>query len=150
MDIEEQIRKAIEAGQFDNLPGAGKPLRFEDNPYEDPAWSLAYRVLRNGGFSLPWIETRREIEGNLQSARVALRLAWEARQSGVGGLNAGVLEQEWERSKAIFVVRLEEINRQIQRFNLEAPSTRFQLALLKAEREIELTMSRPSDTLANT
>lgn len=150
MDIEEHIRKAIEAGQFDNLPGAGKPLRFEDNPFEDPEWSLAYRVLRNGGFTLPWIETRREVEANLQLARVALRQAWEARQSGVRGLGAGVMDAEWERSKAAFIAQLAEINRQIQRYNLEVPATRFQLSLLQAEREIELTMSRPSDTLANT
>jgi hypothetical protein len=28
--IDEQIKKAIEAGEFDNLEGAGKPLNLDD------------------------------------------------------------------------------------------------------------------------
>jgi hypothetical protein len=32
-----KIRAAIEAGDFDNLPGFGKPLESIDEPY-DPHW----------------------------------------------------------------------------------------------------------------
>ena len=34
---ENRIRSAIEEGQFDNLPGMGKPSPLIDQPY-DPLW----------------------------------------------------------------------------------------------------------------
>jgi DnaJ family protein C protein 28 len=74
---EEQIRRAMEEGQFDNLPGKGKPLNLDENPYEDPEWRMAHHILHNSGFSLPWIETRREIETNLEAARTSIKTTWD-------------------------------------------------------------------------
>lgn len=34
--VEKQIREAIERGEFDDLPGAGKPLRLRN--LDDPDW----------------------------------------------------------------------------------------------------------------
>ena len=68
-NAEEQIRRAIEEGKFDNLPGKGKPLHLDQNPFEDPDWRLANHVLKTSGFSLPWIEKRNEIEALIQTAR---------------------------------------------------------------------------------
>ncbi len=79
--IEEQIREAIAAGKFSNLRGKGKPLPLEEDPYEDPDWRLAYHLLHENGYSLPWIETRREIEAELDACRQALRKAWQRRVS---------------------------------------------------------------------
>jgi len=36
--VERQIREATERGEFDNLPGAGKPLAFLDQPQDDDWW----------------------------------------------------------------------------------------------------------------
>lgn len=36
--IDKQIREATERGEFDNLPGAGKPLKLHDT--HDPDWWL--------------------------------------------------------------------------------------------------------------
>ncbi len=70
--VDEQIRLAIENGEFDNLPGKGKPLNLEENPFEDPEWRTAYCFLRNSGFTLPWINMRKEIEKDIMAARVSL------------------------------------------------------------------------------
>jgi len=37
MVADNKIRAAIEAGEFDNLPGLGKPSPLIDEPY-DPLW----------------------------------------------------------------------------------------------------------------
>ena len=58
-NLDEQIRQAIARGDFDNLPGKGKPLDLSENPHEDPGWRMAYRILKENGYTLPWIETRR-------------------------------------------------------------------------------------------
>lgn len=36
--VEAQIRTARERGEFDNLPGAGKPLPGRDDPYDEMWW----------------------------------------------------------------------------------------------------------------
>jgi hypothetical protein len=35
---ENRIRQAIEEGQFDNLPGLGKPIPDVDEPYDELWW----------------------------------------------------------------------------------------------------------------
>lgn len=58
--VEERIRQAVEKGDFDNLPGRGKPLRFEEmNIPED--LRLAYKILKNADCLPPEIELRKEI-----------------------------------------------------------------------------------------
>lgn len=39
---EQQIREAMEAGEFDNLPGMGKPIPDDDRPYDPAWWSRRY------------------------------------------------------------------------------------------------------------
>lgn len=49
---ERKIEEAIARGEFDNLPGAGRPLDLDD---EDPLWPeevrMARRILKNAGYS---------------------------------------------------------------------------------------------------
>ena len=40
-----KIRAAIEAGEFDNLPGLGKPAVIFDEPY-DPHWWIRRKLKR--------------------------------------------------------------------------------------------------------
>jgi len=48
---EERIRKAIENGDFDHLPGYGKPLKLEDLSAIPEELRMAYTVLKNAGYS---------------------------------------------------------------------------------------------------
>ena len=48
--IERRIRDAQREGQFDDLPGAGKPLVIADDPLVPEEVRLAFRVLKNAGF----------------------------------------------------------------------------------------------------
>jgi hypothetical protein len=42
---ENKIRAAIEAGEFDNLPGFGQPSALMDEPY-DPHWWIRRKLQR--------------------------------------------------------------------------------------------------------
>ena len=44
---ENRIREAIEAGQFENLPGLGLPIEDIDEPY-DPDWWIKKWIRREG------------------------------------------------------------------------------------------------------
>lgn len=48
---EERIRKAIENGEFDHLPGYGKPLKLDDLSAIPEELRMAYTVLKNAGYS---------------------------------------------------------------------------------------------------
>lgn len=42
---DEKIQAAIEAGEFENLPGMGKPFEFDDTQY-DPNWWIRRKMER--------------------------------------------------------------------------------------------------------
>lgn len=58
---ERRISEAIERGEFDDLPGLGKPLELDDDSHITPELRVAYRILKNAGALPPELELRREI-----------------------------------------------------------------------------------------
>ncbi len=58
---EERIRDAMERGEFDHLPGAGKPLKLEDDAMVPAELRVAYKILKNAGCVPPELELRKEI-----------------------------------------------------------------------------------------
>ncbi len=62
---EEKIRNAIAAGEFDHLPGKGKPLRFDEPFGLRPEDRMTYTVLKNSGFLPEHLEWRKELENCL-------------------------------------------------------------------------------------
>ena len=66
-----QIRKAAERGEFDDLPGAGRPLPDLDEPY-DELWWVRKKMSREGLSCLPpALALRKEAEDALGAARRA-------------------------------------------------------------------------------
>ena len=54
---ERKIDEAIARGEFDNLPGQGRPLDLEDeDPLAPPEVRMAKRILRNAGFDHPALD----------------------------------------------------------------------------------------------
>lgn len=58
---EERIREAIEHGEFDDLPGKGKPLDLEDDSHLPADLRMAYKILKNADCLPPELEMRKEI-----------------------------------------------------------------------------------------
>jgi hypothetical protein len=60
--IDRQIRQGMEHGEFDDLPGHGKPLRDIDRP-RDELWWVRDKLRREGVELLPpTLALRREVE----------------------------------------------------------------------------------------
>jgi hypothetical protein len=68
--IDRQIREAQERGDFDDLPGRGKPLHIES---WDDDWAMAHHVLKQAGETLPWIALGKDIEVAQDRLRAMLR-----------------------------------------------------------------------------
>ena len=136
-EIEEQIRQAMAKGKFEELPGKGKPLKLDDDPLADPEWRLARHMLKSGGFTLPWIELRQEIEAELAQARADLQRAWKWRNAALDANQpAFQVQDEWARAETAFQERIAEINKRIFDYNLQTPIASTQLRKIDAGREL--------------
>jgi len=109
--VERQIREAMEAGAFDDLPHQGRPLPLGDDSAAG-AWALAHRMLKNAGAAPPWIESDKEVR-----AQLARRDGLLARAPRVGPLGRA-------RVRADFGEVIAAANRAIDRVNAEAPTDR--------------------------
>ncbi|ADU92902.1 MULTISPECIES: DnaJ family domain-containing protein [Geobacillus] len=58
---EEKIREAMKNGEFDNLPGFGKPLEIEDLSRIPEELRLGYLLLKNAGYVREEAELRKEL-----------------------------------------------------------------------------------------
>lgn len=58
---EKKIRDAIDRGEFDDLPGRGKPLLLEDLSGVAPEDRMANKILKNAGVLPPQMALRKEI-----------------------------------------------------------------------------------------
>jgi DnaJ family protein C protein 28 len=133
--IDEIIRDAMQRGEFDNLPGKGKPLNLDKNPYEDPEWGLAYNLIKSSGFTLPWMERRKDIEELLQSARKDLIRTYQWTHQHIDQYGP-LFQKEWDAALLRFKERITDLNKLIKDYNLEVPSTQFQIKQINAERVI--------------
>ena len=121
--VERQIREAMEAGAFDDLPHQGARLPLEDDSAAG-AWALAHRMLKNAGAAPPWIESDKEVR-----AQLARRDAVLARAPRVGPLGR-------DRVRADFGELIAAANRAIDRVNAEAPTDRQHRRRLDPEAEL--------------
>ncbi|POM99520.1 hypothetical protein BJH90_17350 [Bacillus halotolerans] len=48
---EDKIKRAIKDGEFDNLPGMGKPLPKDDAAHLPESLRMGYRMLKNAGMA---------------------------------------------------------------------------------------------------
>jgi hypothetical protein len=66
--VERQIREATERGEFDNLPGAGKPIEDLDRPHDELWWVRQKLRRENLSYLPPTIALRKEAEEALAAA----------------------------------------------------------------------------------
>ena len=59
--VEERIRIAQKKGEFENLAGAGKPLRLEEDRHIAEELRLSHKILKNADCLPPEIELKKEI-----------------------------------------------------------------------------------------
>jgi hypothetical protein len=57
---EAKIAEAMDRGDFDDLPGAGRPLELDDLSRIPPHLRMGYKLLRNANVLPPEMELRRE------------------------------------------------------------------------------------------
>ncbi|KAI6173835.1 DnaJ-like protein subfamily C member 28 [Aphelenchoides besseyi] len=143
--VEDLILKSLSTGEFQNLKGAGKPLKFDtSNPYIDGTQQRINRILRDNGFSPPWIMKENEIRYCTEEFRKDLRT--QLTNELVDRFTPEIESQTFDvkqidvvaecLQKEAFETRLKTINKLIQNYNLIAPSMKRQVMPMRLEREL--------------
>jgi hypothetical protein len=104
--VEQKIQEAIAKGEFDHLPGEGKPIELDENPFVPADWRLAHKMLKDNAVApefvlrLKSVESIREEMARTASEsllrRLATRLAAE-----VEALNSALLREEQFRRTSL-------------------------------------------------
>jgi len=135
--VDRKIREAREQGEFEDLSGQGQPIDLTENPYEDPDWRTAHRMLRNAGFAPAWIEDRKDLEAEIEIARKILARVWIVRQNARATEHAASAEARWLKALSDFREKTQELNRRIHLWNLKAPAVGFHRPVIDCNREVE-------------
>lgn len=115
--VDEIIRKAMEAGEFNHLAGFGKPIEWKDNPFTPGEWRMVEDLLKKNDLAYPWMEKRKEIERLIEELKENIRRLIP--------LNSDIEVQIIEEIKAI--------NRKIIDYNLSVPVMRLQRQTVNIE-----------------
>ena len=76
---EENILAAMRRGEFDDLPGTGKPLQLDDDSAVPESLRAAYRLLKNAGCLPPEQQLRNEV-GELEALLYRVEAGAEERR----------------------------------------------------------------------
>ena len=141
---ERKIQEAIEEGKFDNLPGKGKPIVFEEDAGVPLHIRMANKVLKNAGGLPDWVMAQRDIlaeQQEITTLRARLIREGEAKRGHLAHLPSSHAQVarfvEWHtRSRANLLRKLKSVNTSILKFAMIAPSTAPSYASYKIEREM--------------
>ncbi len=109
--VERQIREAMDAGAFDDLPFQGERLPIEDDSAAGE-WAMAYRMLHSAGAAPPWIESDKEARKQLAALEALIERA------------PRISQLSHRRARGDLRTIVEAANHAIERVNAEAPTDR--------------------------
>jgi len=129
--VDDRIREARKAGEFDDLPGRGKPINFDDRPqHVDSTTFIMNRIIKNQGGTLDWVDRGKDIDDAADRFRKKLSLHWSQCQRSQASL-------DWQRALGALADELKEVNRLVRNYNLSVPVPRMQRWGYTMERELE-------------
>jgi len=139
--IEEQIRDAQARGEFDNLPGFGKPLNLVNNPYLGDK-AMGYNLLKSSGYAPKEIELAKEIRTEYERAEAKIaKVRHQGRSLRTRRVPPFASEKRAfniavEKAAAEYEKTLRELNRKILTLNLMAPTLMHQ-PMLEVEKLVQ-------------
>ena len=126
--IDQIMNKAQADGLMDNLPGQGQPLELDDDALVPDEYRLGNRMLKSSGFAPPWIEAQREIEQDRAKLDSWLKEA-KRRLPHLDTAARAALIAAYRR-------KLDDLQRMITHYNLQAPPGAMHLAGLRMADEL--------------
>ena len=139
--VEQQILKAQEKGEFDNLSGAGQRLNLEENPLQPPELRMPFKILKDNGFAPFWIELGKEIDQDFIKLNKELELFKKYTEIFYSNKkHTAITLKRYEKRKDLFYFErrldLENISKKIIDYNLACPTFRVGRGNIIVEEEL--------------
>jgi DnaJ homolog subfamily C member 28 len=135
--IEQSIRKLMEEGGFEQLPGAGKPFRWEDDALTPPEQRMANKIMKDNDLAPDWIVQGKTLSRKSDHWRDLLQQAYARYQAAppdqVAREQAVVI---WYAAQDALREEAEKLNKHILSYNLKLPSGINHLPLLNLPHEL--------------
>ena len=145
--VDEQIRQAIERGDFENLRGKGKPLNLGDDSFTPADMRMAYKIMKDAGVAPEWIEQNKEIRAERHRLKTLLDQQVRWQRDSVAKANRLApyemiqerkrITEKRERTICLFREQASALNKIIDTFNLKAPSVELHHARIRIEEEVK-------------
>lgn len=139
--VENQIRKAMERGEFDNLKGNGKPIYFEENPYEPPGMRMVNKILKDNDFAPYWIDLGKQIDHDWEKIKQDLEYFKKYTLMILSKKREKTAISRFENKKELFYYEkekeIEKLSRKIIDYNLHCPTFRLGRANIIIEDEMK-------------
>jgi hypothetical protein len=114
---EKIILDAMDNGEFDDLPGKGRPFEFEDDSMVPADLKMGFKILKNSGHLPPEIEQEREIR-NVKDLLADCKDEQE-RYRQIQKLNYMVLKLNLTRKKPIYLEKSQYYDKVVERTRIE-------------------------------
>lgn len=109
------IRKAMEAGEFDNLPGQGQPLDLSVDPHVPADMQLAYKIMKQNGIAPDWI-----VQGKTLVAKID---SWHSRLNAAHKVYTKTNNVvAWLAAKDKLQEDAAKLNKEVVAYNLKLPA----------------------------
>jgi hypothetical protein len=138
--VTKRIEEAMRRGDFDNLPGHGKPLPPDQDAMVPEEQKMAFKLLKNNDMTPTWIGDRKEMLRTIEGWREQFqRIVHEAHTAWVAASTDKrrvQVRQSWERWIARWEDEITELNRRINTINLKQPITHLEIYKLRLDDEL--------------
>jgi DnaJ family protein C protein 28 len=132
----------MQGGEFDGLPGAGKPLNLDDDPYTPEHLRMAHKMLRDHNMPPEWILESKALDEarealNRQIARVRSRrqtMLDAAARSDAPEQARAEADAAWAEQKTRVQAQIIAYNRRALSYNLKVPRGVAHKAILDTDR----------------
>jgi hypothetical protein len=151
--IEETIRKALQESGASSLPGAGKPLSWDDDPNTPSDMRAAYKIMRDNDVQPEWIMAGKELEDKQRRILNDLKRGFEGYRGALGDVArmtdaARALERRqnadaaWGKLHRTLSTAIEVYNKQIVTYNLKLPPGIPHKSYMNLQRELDKLSQR--------
>ncbi len=128
--VDVAIRKAMEAGEFNNLPGTGRPIDLNADANVPSDMQLAYKIMRENGIAPDWIVQSKAITAKIESWQSRLNNAYK-------NYRATKSEYAWMAAREKLGEDAEKLNKEIVSFNLKLPPAIAHRPLINLRQAVE-------------
>ncbi|KAI8635711.1 hypothetical protein BD408DRAFT_357073 [Parasitella parasitica] len=127
---DERIRAARARGEFEDLPGRGKPIAEDpllNNPYVDRTEYFLNRIIQRNGAAPPWVMMQQEVDTEVSAIRSRMNSAIKRCLDQVkherSVVNTSLVLKQFEKMEKSFLDKeLGRVNMRVRSYNVMCPA----------------------------